>query len=67
MVHLFNYRSQMMSKCDEIKKVAQEMQLGVSLMSLLHFDIICDLLQTYGNMECIYFVSSKTKMFSRVT
>ena len=41
---LFSNRSQRMSKCGKNKKVAQEAQASVSLMFLLHFDIICDLL-----------------------
>ena len=43
-VHLFSNRSQMTSKCDKNKKVAHEAQRSVSLMSLPHFNVICDLL-----------------------
>ena len=34
----------MTSKCGKNKKVAHEAQLSVSLMSLLNFDVLCDLL-----------------------
>ena len=43
-VRLFSNRSQMASKCGKNKKVAQEAQPSVSLMFLLHFDVLCDLL-----------------------
>ena len=34
----------MTSKCGKNKKVAREAQSSVSLMFLLHFDVLCDLL-----------------------
>ena len=43
-VLLFSSRSQMTSKCDKNKKVAHEAQPSVSLVFLLHFDVLCDLL-----------------------
>ena len=41
---LFSNRSPMMSKCGKNKNVAHEAQLSVSLMFVLHFDVLCDLL-----------------------
>ena len=46
-VRLFSNRSQMTSKCGKNKKVAHKAQLSVSLMFLLHFDVLCDLLLNY--------------------
>ena len=43
-VHLFSNRSLMTSLCGKNKKVAHEAQRSVSLMSLPHFDVLCDLL-----------------------
>lgn len=43
-LHLFSYRSQMISKCGTKRKVANEIQLSVSLIFLQHFDVYCDLL-----------------------
>ena len=43
-MHLFSNRSLMTSKCSKNKKVAHEVQPSVSLMSLPHFDVLCDLL-----------------------
>ena len=42
-VRLFSSRSQLTSKCGQSKKVAHEAQPSVSLMSLPHFDVSCDL------------------------
>ena len=36
-------RSQMTSKCGKNKEVAHEPQASVTLMFLLHFDVLCDL------------------------
>ena len=46
----------MMSKCGENKKAALGAQPGVSLMSLPHFDVLCDLLLycTYPREHGIY-------------
>ena len=41
---LFSNRLQMTSKCGKNKKVAHKAQPSVSLMSLPHFDVFCDLL-----------------------
>ena len=41
-VRLFSNRSKMTSKCGTNKKVAHEAQPSVSLMFLLHFDVLCD-------------------------
>ena len=43
-LHLFSYRSQMISNCGTKKKVANEMQLSVSLIFLQHSDVYCHLL-----------------------
>ena len=43
-VRLYSNRSQMTSKCCKNKKVAHKAQLGVSLMFLPYFDVLCDLL-----------------------
>ena len=43
-VCLFSNGSQMTSKCGKNIKVAHEAQPSVSLMFLLHFDVLCDLL-----------------------
>ena len=43
-LHLFSNRSQMISKCGTKRKVANKMQLSVSLIFLQHFDVYCDLL-----------------------
>ena len=46
-VRLFSSRSQMVSKCDKIKKAALQPQASVSMVFfffLSHFDVFCDLL-----------------------
>ena len=43
-MRLFSNRSQLTSKCGQNKKVAHEAQPSVSVMFLLHFDVLCDLL-----------------------
>lgn len=44
-LHLFSYRSQMISNCGTKRKVANKIQLSVSLIFLQHFDVYyCDLL-----------------------
>ena len=45
----------MASKWDMNENVARDVQPSVSLMFLPHFDVICDLLQTHGNMESFFF------------
>ena len=42
--YIISNRSQMTSKCGKNKKVAHQAQPSVSLMFLLHFDVLCDLL-----------------------
>ena len=43
-MRLFSNRSPMMSKCGKNKNVAHKVQPSVSLMFVLHFDVLCDLL-----------------------
>ena len=53
-VRLFSDRSQMTSNWVKNRNVAHEAQLSVSVMYLLHLDVICSLLRC-GNMESICF------------
>ena len=57
---LFSNKSQMMSKCDEKKRIAYEAQPSVALMSLPLFDVLCcDLLlnrpSTTRNLFVLFF------------
>ena len=57
--HLFSNRSQMTSKWGENKSVAYtrgDYKLSLSLMCLLHFDDICDLLLNRCMVICNLFV-----------
>ena len=67
-LYLFSYRSQMMSKCGTKRKVANKIQLSVSLIFLQHFDVYyCDLL-LYRPMVTwsLFFIWRKSKMSSMV-
>ena len=59
-VHLFNNRSQMTSKCGKNKKVEQKAQLRVSLMFLPHFVILCDLLQNSPTAQWTHIINNKS-------
>ena len=61
-VRLFSSRSQMTSKCGKNKEVAHEAQPSVSLISLSHFDVLCDLLLKRRTASCNLFVLYNKKL-----
>ena len=62
-VRLFSNRSQITSKCGTNKKVAHEAQPSVSLMHLLHFDVLCDLNRRTATWNLFVLYNKELKKF----
>lgn len=67
-LNLRSNRSQMMSNCDDNKKVAHKVQQIISLMFLSHFDFFSDWLQyRHCSMQSILLIWLKCKMLLMMT